>query len=286
MLAQFLESLRSLPKRHVFAWIGWGIGAVVLIGTALILSPGNSLGAVFRVLPRWHQIIDIIWGALGVLLIGWGLLAQQMRFRHKIEDQLDQLNAKVDMLLASQRGGNTFITEFRLPAPRPESNIGWVGAVTDTLKTKSLGAVDEKKVKELFAPVAEPAALVNAALARHVTIKRVVMNTPAGRRSATPHRVEVHVTNNTASALTLSIPKGQVFENATRRERVQNLVVAESVMVKCAPKVTSSVKLPAYCLNRDLKPPNNSSGNITPLKVKFEFKNQRDVWAAVKEHTA
>lgn len=65
---------------------------------------------------------------------------------------------------------------------------------------------------------------------------------------------------------TFVIPKGTTFEVQDPGLREQSLVVAHDIPVTIPPGV-HVVKLPAYCMNRDLSSPSRAPGRLTPFRM-------------------
>jgi len=98
---------------------------------------------------------------------------------------------------------------------------------------------------------------------------------------STPYEVRLRVKNELPDAVEVKIPKGQVFENAEPHTGLQNLVAANDINIALGPGEESTLSIPAYCLNHHLGPPEGQAGNITPLKLRFDFVDQPSVWKGV-----
>jgi hypothetical protein len=235
--------------------------------------------------PTLATILAATIGGIATIVAAW--LAHRQKTADArlslIETRLDTLSEKIDLLLQGPRDPFVIIGNLNIPQPVLELHVGWIDAVTTTVGAPSLSAVAPSKVAAIFETIKQPEALVNAVLRRAVVIKKLTLTRDwlrelAGRPG---YVARLEIVNNTNTSLNLDIPKGQVFENAARHLPVQNLAIAEAMVVTCKPRELLSFDIPAYCLNSKLKAPQGSNGRITPLKICFSFTDQKDLWREV-----
>jgi type II secretory pathway pseudopilin PulG len=289
-----LGFFRELPPRYRHAWTALGVSALILVVFSVVIGPQFvNVGQWLKGLPRVLLVVLVLFAIAALILFNLSASVQDKKSRAaelerleaRLETRLDAIAANVELLLAT--GRPIVIGEIYLPAPAPDKKIGGAGAVKDTVKAGSLSEVSPTVASALFTNIKEPTALVNAALDGRVTILKLSLDTVASESVGKPHHfARLEMANATEGDLVLEIPKGQVFENASRSEKIQNLVVAEAIKVTCLGRSRQSVVVPAYCLNQHLGPPHGLDGNITPLKVKFSFNSQESVWMRVSEAQA
>jgi len=289
-----LAFLRDIPPRYRHAWTVLAVTAVLLLSLAVVLGPEFvNVGQWLRGIPRvlYVALIGLLVAAL--VLTNLSASARQERARAeelvrleaRLQNRLDAIAANVELLLATMAPPRVIMQELHIPPPAPDRNIGWLGVIIDTLQKESVAELQPAALTAIFTAINESTALVTAALDGRVAIDRIILGTNegAGNSYRPDHFAKMEFRNATSETLSLKIPKGQVFENAARHQRVQNLVVSESVTVTCPPGSSHSLVIPAYCLNKDLSAPAGLAGNITPLKVKFTFNSQDSVWMRVHE---
>lgn len=92
--------------------------------------------------------------------------------------------------------------------------------------------------------------------------------------------IDVELENKMKLPQTFVIPKGTTFEVQDPILREQSLVVAHDIPVTIPPGV-HVVKLPAYCMNRDLSSPSRAPGRLTPFRMVAAYQSQDDVWNIV-----
>ncbi len=287
-----LGFFRELPPRYRHAWTALGVAALILLVVSLVVGPQFvNVGQWLKGLPRVLLVALVLLAIAALLLFNLSASVQEKKSRAaelerlevRLEARLDAIAANVELLLTT--GARPIVIgEIYLPAPAPDKKIGGAGAVKDTVKVASISEVSPTVASALFTNIDEPTALVNAALDGRVTILKLSLDTVQSASPGKPHHfARLELANATDGYLVLEIPKGQVFENAYRSEKIQNLVVAEAIKVTCPGRSRQSVVVPAYCLNQDLGPPRGLDGNITPLKVKFSFNSQESVWMRVHE---
>jgi hypothetical protein len=291
-----LSFLRELPQRYRHAWTALGVIALIVLVGSIIAGPDFvNIGQWLKGLPRWLLVVLSLLAIAGVLLFNLSASVQEKKSRAeelerleaRLHGRLDAIAASVELLLTSSGARPIVIGEIHLPSAIPDKKIGGVGAVKDTVKAASISEVEPTVASALFSNISEPSALVNAALDGRVIIKKLALGTRSTTSTSRPHHfAQLELSNTTDGDLILEVPKGQVFENAVRSERIQNLVVAQAVTLTCPGRSIQSVTIPAYCLNQHLGPPRGLEGNITPLKVKFSFNSQESVWTRVQEAQA
>jgi hypothetical protein len=236
--------------------------------------------------PTLATILAATIGGIATIVAAW--LAHRQKTADarlsRIEVRLDALSEKIDLLLQGPREPFVRIGNLNIPQPALELHVGWVDAVTTTFGVPSLSAVAPSKVAAIFETIKHPEALVNAVLRGAVVIKNLTLMRDwlKGLVGRPGYAARIEIVNNTNASLDLDIPKGQVFENAARHLPVQNLAIAEAIVVTCKPRELLRVDIPAYCLNSKLKAPQGSDGRITPLKVCFSFTDQEGLWREVK----
>lgn len=99
-------------------------------------------------------------------------------------------------------------------------------------------------------------------------------------RSDAMYWIDLELENKMKLPQTIVIPKGTTFEVEDPALPEQSLVVAQDIPVTIPPGV-HVVKVPAYCLNRELSPPDFAPGRLTPFRMVAAFNSQDDVWATV-----
>jgi|JI61114C2RNA_FD_contig_21_7286479_length_452_multi_4_in_0_out_0_1 hypothetical protein len=90
--------------------------------------------------------------------------------------------------------------------------------------------------------------------------------------------VDIDVENKTSNSITTTIPKGTVLEDASPNLVCQCLVVEKDITIILPPQSRKIVKIPTYCMNRDLSPPTGQPGHLTPFLLNQPFSSQQDVW--------
>ncbi len=63
----------------------------------------------------------------------------------------------------------------------------------------------------------------------------------------------------------------------------QNIVNGEDFSITLEARQDAVFFLPGHCLNQKLQSPSGQDANITPLKIRFEFSNQGDIWKKIEE---
>src|SRR5437879_5404574 len=94
--------------------------------------------------------------------------------------------------------------------------------------------------------------------------------------------IDVRLENGTTIPQTILIPKGTVFEVQDPNTRAQCLVVMRDTPVTIPPGV-HTVKVPGYCMNRDLSAPSLTPGQLTNFRMVAPFGSQEDVWNIVDD---
>jgi hypothetical protein len=94
--------------------------------------------------------------------------------------------------------------------------------------------------------------------------------------------IDLELENKTRMPQTILVPKGTTFEVADPDRREQGLVVGQDVSVTIPPGI-HVVKVPAYCMNRDLASPNFAPGRLTPFRMVSAFETQDDVWRTIED---
>jgi hypothetical protein len=236
--------------------------------------------------PTLATILAAIIGGIATVVAAW--LAHRQKAADarlsRIEVRLDALSAKIDLLLQGPREPLR-IGNLDIPQPALDLRVGWVDAVTTTVEAPSLSAIAPSKVAAIFETITHREALVTAVLQGDVAIQDLTLTRDWLKRIGGPqpaYAARLEIVNNTSTKLKLDIPKGQVFENAVRHLPVQNLAVAEAMVVTCGPHKSQRVDIPAYCLNEKLKNPRGSDGRIAPLKIRFSFTDQENLWREVQ----
>lgn len=92
--------------------------------------------------------------------------------------------------------------------------------------------------------------------------------------------VDVVIENPTSDVVTVTIPSGTVFEPAGQLGVAQSLVSTADLTIDI-PSGEHRVRLPALCLNRNLRAPSNMLGAVTTLRMIGVPKDQSAVWARV-----
>ena len=92
--------------------------------------------------------------------------------------------------------------------------------------------------------------------------------------------IDLELENKMKLPQTIVIPKGTTFEVEDPALREQSLVVTQDIPVTIPPGV-HVVKVPAYCMNRDLSSPDFAAGRLTPFRMVAAFSSQEEVWAMV-----
>jgi hypothetical protein len=94
--------------------------------------------------------------------------------------------------------------------------------------------------------------------------------------------IDLELENKLKLPQTIVIPKGTGFEVQDPALQEQCLVVAQDIPVTIPPGI-HIVKVPAYCMNRDLSSPNLAAGRLTPFRMVEVFNSQDDVWNIVND---
>jgi hypothetical protein len=307
---EMFKSFVRLPKLQRLSWLVLLLLGVALAGLGIItIKDATSILQGMTHLPTWQKLAWTIFVAAGIGMVGISATSLEKQSREadfaqvasKLESlstrmgqleallpaamsQLDLLSRKLDLLMLAVGSKRVEIGNLDLPRPSPEQRVGWVDAMTETASAPSISDLDTVKIEKMFEVIVEPSALVNAVLDGRATIKRIVLDSaPVKGLSRGDHQVLIEILNETSSDLLVNIPRGQVFENADRSHRVQNLAMSTASKIRCKYGKITIAKLPAYCLNLDKDLPSGQLGNITPLKVKFAFADQQQLWDRIKE---
>ena len=236
------------------------------------------------------RIAWTVWGIVGVVLFGASIKFREANTVTSLAEELSGLREtsqqQYESLLRELRKRPVYqLGSIPLPAPDPGRRLGWPGAVVDTTGASSLESVDADAADSIFSRVPEGRSLVNYVITGEVLIESLRLTTPNPSipKSGGPprYRVDLIVKNLRSLPLPIDIPRGQVFENTDRRVKLQNLVVAESAARVLPPGSPVRIQLPAYCLNEGFGRPSGQDGNITPLQIRFEFRDQDALWSQV-----
>jgi hypothetical protein len=201
-----------------------------------------------------------------------------------------QSRRQYETLLAAidRRSTYTFVQvgTLQLPSPDPARHVGWPAAVLDTTLAESLQSPRVASASQIFAEIGDANSLASLALAGkvHIDYLRLVTPDPNVQKGGVAPRYATifQLRNLTNKEVTVAIPRGQVFENTTINSRYQNVVAAEETTITLAPNGVVPIRLAAYCLNRSMRAPIGGTGNVTPLKIRFEFKDQEELWNGVQ----
>lgn len=203
-----------------------------------------------------------------------------------IERRINEQSEKLDKILLVIESRKTLsLGDITLPEPNTDKHVGWHIVIKKTLNVDSLDNTDEKILNSVFSPILEPEALVNLVLNGKIEIKAIVLDKRSNNvvsDTKTDYEIAIDLKNIFSEKISALIPKGQVFENKDSESGFQNVVNAEEQIVNIEQGEHKIIYLPAYCLNQDLKSPEKNYGNITPLKVNFEFSEQNMVWNEIK----
>ena len=243
-----IETLAGVPQRLRLAWVVWGMVGLALLAASIKLRETTTVSTVAQDVQELHKND-----------------AQILR-------ELRELRARPVIQIGS----------IPLPAPDPSRRTGGLNAVKDTLGDH-IDVVDD-----VFSATGE-GSLADAVIRGDVFIESLTLGSTdsAGAKAGGAPRfeVEIVVRNLLDASLALKIPRGQVFENANRNDRLQNLVAAENAVLELRPGLSTKVQVPAFCLNKGFARPRGLDGYITPLRVKFDFRNQDDLWEQVAAAT-
>ena len=161
------------------------------------------------------------------------------------------------------------------------ANIGGATVLFQTLPHLSKNNLEGVAV--IFRQVQDKDALVNVALAGKVLIRSVMLITEDSNPKHRKLGVQIVVQNQTAKAVKIVIPRGQVFEHKQLMKKQNLAAESEHVITIPAPKGRNSpyvaIKIPALCINKGLDLPRDSLGNITIFELSnSKFLDQEDLW--------
>jgi|GEM_PF-3442745 len=231
-------------------------------------------------MPVWQLFFWFVWAVVGLLLLIVTLKTRQATVDTSQAERLARIEKRLEELATILR--QPIVVPIALPEPIPSRHYGWHIAAAETVGTAQSGQPDPSKVQQVFEVVTEPTALVNVILGGRATVTTLSLNKADASAQTTPYEVRLHMKNDSSSSAEVRIPKGQVFENAEPHSGLQNLVAANDTTVVLGPSEERTLNIAAYCLNHHLGPPAGQAGNITPLKLRFDFVDQSSVWKGVE----
>ena len=183
------------------------------------------------------------------------------------------------------------------PEPEPEKKLGSTTEVVDVTTDSLLGdspSIERPtpaQIRQVFEIDTDSDSLVNLVRSGGISIDSIILNK---RSSKVPQNSEesdyeacIKIKNITSEKIQAIIPKGQIFQNLEARgsngsRGFQNIVNAEDCPITLNPGQEAVFYLPGHCLNKNLASPSGQDAHIVPLKVKFSFGNQQDVWNSVQ----
>lgn len=169
---------------------------------------------------------------------------------------------------------------------RKSPNIGGLVALLQTNWQFKRKNDDEEIVyrepEELgFRQIFEGDTLVQLAIAGKLGIEDITLNTEDASKNE--YYVSFTVINLTSERITAKIPKGQIFENKRENTITQNLVIDNDYEISINGKSSGRFDIPALCLNKSLKPPEGTSGNITIFEViNKNYNSQDELWNLIE----
>jgi hypothetical protein len=93
--------------------------------------------------------------------------------------------------------------------------------------------------------------------------------------------VSIEVTNPGKANRRVTIAQGDLIE--VNDPGMQNVMAAQTVTAELQPGETRTLEVPAYCLNKNLKYPENATGKMTKWAFVPPASSQSSVWSTLQQ---
>jgi hypothetical protein len=251
----------------------------------------------FYILPHWLQVIWQMVSAFLVLLLSLSIFNFIYKYHRQTKSGIIRFIRKINELFKALDFKKFIYSSKKLY----RDNIPKLAFIETEFKNKKIGGLNAliqtnwqfKKKKGKKYVIREPEeiglrevldenSLVSLALANWIEITEIYLCTTV-EKDGLSYYVDLKFKNLTGKPILISVPKGQVFENEDINSKTQNLAAKEQYTCSITKEISHRMKIPTYCLNETMGPPDGKTGKVTIFEVlSKDFANQSQLWRLIE----